>query len=227
MSELFLSTWGGSRRTNGGGTEGERVNSSVQIWRGVQDQTSPHPLLQYLLLFHWLQCRGKLQVCTEKTAWGQNAWGGEEWLLSLQGHTHIQRERKLRWMSEIRLTKQPFSSLSLFFARLLLVPSTLFLVFCQIFFSTNACSSLFLFLSCPSLSLSLSVNLFPSVSLRLSLSVSSLYSDSRAAVPHICSAAQRPQRQKDVCAYTCECYMAKSMWTLLVSGFFHNWGSTA
>lgn len=227
MSELFFSTWGGSRRTNGGGTEGERVNSSVQIWRGVQDQTSPHPLLQYLLLFHWLQCRGKLQVCTEKTAWGQNAWGGEEWLLSLKGHTHIQRERKLRWMSEIRLTKQPFSSLSLFFARLLLVPSTLFLFFCQIFFSTNACSSLFLFLSCPSLSLSLSVNLFPSVSLRLSLSVSSLYSDSRAAVPHICSAAQRPQRQKDVCAYTCERYMAKSMWTLLVSGFFHNWGSTA
>lgn len=162
MSELFLSTWGGSRRTNGGGTEGERVNSSVQIWRGVQDQTSPHPLLQYLLLFHWLQCGGKLQVCTEKTAWGQNAWGGEEWLLSLQGHTHIQRERKLRWMSEIRLTKQPFSSLSLFFARLLLVPSTLFLFFCQIFFSTNACSSLFLFLSCPSLSLSLCLSIsFP------------------------------------------------------------------
>lgn len=213
MSELFFSTWGGSRRTNGGGTEGERVNSSVQIWRGVQDQTSPHPLLQYLLLFHWLQCRGKLQVCTEKTAWGQNAWGGEEWLLSLKGHTHIQRERKLRWMSEIRLTKQPFSSLSLFFARLLLVPSTLFLVFCQIFFSTNACSSLCLFLSCPSLSLSLSV--CQSLSLHLT------------AVPHICSAAQRPQRQKDVCAYTCERYMAKSMWTLLVSGFFHNWGSTA
>lgn len=110
MSELFLSTWGGSRRTNGGGTEGERVNSSVQIWRGVQDQTSPHPLLQYLLLFHWLQCGGKLQVCTEKTAWGQNAWGGEEWLLSLKGHIHIQRERessgeclKSGWQSSLSL----------------------------------------------------------------------------------------------------------------------------
>lgn len=65
------------------------------------------------------------------------------------------------------------------------------------------------------------------VLLSLSLSVCQSLSLHLTAVPHICSAAQRPQRQKDVCAYTCECYMAKSMWTLLVSGFFHNWGSTA
>lgn len=227
MSELFLSTWGGSRRTNGGGTEGERVNSSVQIWRGVQDQTSPHPLLQYLLLFHWLQCRGKLQVCTEKTAWGQNAWGGEEWLLSLKGHTHIQRERessgeclKSGWQSSLSLCY--LSSLHASCSSHLPCSSS----FAKSFFPQMLAHH-FVFSCLVLLSLSLSVNLFPSVSLRLSLSVSSLYSDSRAAVPHICSAAQRPQRQKDVCAYTCERYMAKSMWTLLVSGFFHNWGSTA
>lgn len=142
-------------------------------------------------------------------------------------HTHTEREK-----AQVNVWNQADKAAFLFVISLLCTPPArpiypVPLLLPNLFFHKCLLITFSFLVLSFSLSLSLSVNLFPSVSLRLSLSVSSLYSDSRAAVPHICSAAQRPQRQKDVCAYTCECYMAKSMWTLLVSGFFHNWGSTA
>lgn len=108
---------------------------------------------------------------------------GREVLLEFK-RTRTQR-KKHRWTSVV-LWKSGWGwqiclslsrpSFSLFFAYLLLSLSTLLFFLWQICLSRNVCSSLSFFLCCPCGALSVFLCLLP------------VCSDSRAAVPHICSA---------------------------------------
>lgn len=197
MSELFLSTWGGSRRTNGGGT-GQFQRADLTWCAGSNHTPSSNTSCCFTDFSVEVNYRSAL-----KRQHGGRMHEGERSDYWVWKDTYTYRERessgeclKSGWQSSLSL--RYLSSLHASCSSHLPCSSS----FAKSFFPQMLAHHFFF--SCLvllSLSLSLSVNLFPSVSLRLSLSVSSLYSHSRAAVPHICSCPASSETEGRLCLH--------------------------